>query len=559
MGLVLSYSLYSAIVLSLLYLTYKWMMAGEKYFRFNRAALWSIYGFSLLALPATKLLSSLAAQAPSATIPQVEIGEMVMTVIEDATDHGMTAFFTILLYIYMAGVVLTAIHTLWILFRLVRLISSAETVEDGRFYKVLVTSDSSVAPFSWWHYIVMSRSDWEECGDMICTHERQHLAMHHWIDLLVAQLVSIFQWYNPASWLMREELKTIHEYQADGAVIDAGVALRDYQMLLIKKAVGARFPSLANSLNHSKLKKRITMMYKSNPSASRRLRALALVPALAAAVALANTGAIASVLTGISDAEISAPENSAGKITQNAPESQTSATLAPQSEGITVVAYGSVPVKTAAVGTEATAVEAPVSAAEPATPSIEKTDEDNQIFSAVEQKPEFPGGDAAMLKYIGLHVKYPKEALEKGIEGRVVVQFVIRKDCSIGDVRIVRSIDPQLDAEAIRLIKTLPHFSSPGRLNGEPVNVWYTIPVSFKLDSGKSTTVIKQGDLADEYKISDNGLYVNKDGDRFKCIVNGEQYTGSLKDINPDDIKSITVNKTDGEAIIYIELKSNIR
>ena len=108
----------------------------------------------------------------------------------------------------------------------------------------------------------------------------------------MAQLVAVFQWYNPAAWLMREELKAVHEYQADSGVISSGVNPREYQMLLIKKAVGARFPSLANSLNHSKLKKRITMMYNPKTSASRRLRVLALAPAFAAAVLVTDISSL---------------------------------------------------------------------------------------------------------------------------------------------------------------------------------------------------------------------------------------------------------------------------
>ncbi|MCM1109943.1 MAG: energy transducer TonB [Clostridium sp.] len=106
--------------------------------------------------------------------------------------------------------------------------------------------------------------------------------------------------------------------------------------------------------------------------------------------------------------------------------------------------------------------------------------EDNHVFESVEQMPTFPGGDAALLKWIGEHVRYPAAAQENGIQGRVVVQFVVTKTGSIGEVKVVRSKDPDLDKEAVRVVKSLPKFV-PGKMNGQPVNVWYTLPVTFKL------------------------------------------------------------------------------
>lgn len=103
-----------------------------------------------------------------------------------------------------------------------------------------------------------------------------------------------------------------------------------------------------------------------------------------------------------------------------------------------------------------------------------------QVFTAVEQMPQFPGGDAALLNFLSRNINYPKEAMEDGIQGRVIVQFVVKSDGSVGDVKVIRSVDASLDREAIRLCKSLPNFS-PGRLNGKAVDVLYTLPISFKL------------------------------------------------------------------------------
>lgn len=110
----------------------------------------------------------------------------------------------------------------------------------------------------------------------------------------------------------------------------------------------------------------------------------------------------------------------------------------------------------------------------------EKKPEPEQVFQSVEQMPKFPGGDAELMKYIQEHLRYPTMAAENNIQGRVVVQFVVTKNGSIGEVKVIRSRDQDLDKEAVRVVKSLPNFI-PGRMNGQPVNVWYTLPINFKL------------------------------------------------------------------------------
>ncbi len=110
----------------------------------------------------------------------------------------------------------------------------------------------------------------------------------------------------------------------------------------------------------------------------------------------------------------------------------------------------------------------------------EKTPEPEQVFTAVEQMPAFPGGDAELMKYLSSHINYPPMAMENNIQGRVIVQFVVTKTGKVGEVKVVRGVDRDLDNEAVRVVKSLPDFI-PGRMNGQAVNVWYTLPVTFKL------------------------------------------------------------------------------
>lgn len=113
-------------------------------------------------------------------------------------------------------------------------------------------------------------------------------------------------------------------------------------------------------------------------------------------------------------------------------------------------------------------------------PKEEKKKE--EVFTHVEQMPKFPGGDAELYKFISSNLNYPAMAIENNVQGKVIVQFVVTKDGSIGNVKVVRSVDRDLDNEAIRVCKKLPKFI-PGKQNGQPVNVWYTLPVTFKLQN----------------------------------------------------------------------------
>ena len=179
--------------------------------------------------------------------------------------------------IYLAGVaavIFVTVRSIVGLHRLMRR-GRCERLDDGT---TLVRMDENVAPISWCRNIVISERDLRENGAAILAHERAHVRLHHSLDLLLVDLAGAVQWFNPAMWLLRRDLRAIHEYEADAAVIASGVDARSYQLLLIRKAVGGRWYSIANSFNHSKLKNRITMMLREKSSRRTRARALLLLP-----------------------------------------------------------------------------------------------------------------------------------------------------------------------------------------------------------------------------------------------------------------------------------------
>lgn len=299
MGHLLTYAISAAMPLLAMYIVYKWLLASENQYRYNRVVLLSMMLCAFI-LPAVNVLvqqfaSNNATDQLMSPLPQPSI----------ADDYAAqpTAWPRIALIVYLAGIAAVVIHTAIVWLRIARITASGTKIRDGR-YIIVLTDDDKVAPFSWHRYIVMSLSDYKQAGVMITAHEKQHIDRQHWIDLLLAQLIVTVNWFNPAAWLVREELKAVHEYEADKRVLDSGINARDYQMLLISKATGMKFPTVANSLNHCKLKKRMTMMMTSQASMSRRLRTLAAIPAVALAVLAINHDAVAAALDHVNNSAL---------------------------------------------------------------------------------------------------------------------------------------------------------------------------------------------------------------------------------------------------------------
>ena len=304
MGELLSYSIVSGVMLLAMYLAYRLFMARDNQHGFNRGVLLAVYAVAFLTMPVVGAIERLA--APSASqVPVVTDG--VVSAGMPAAPAPQPVWGTVLIWVFLAGMAVVLVKTAVTWVRLSRVIRSGEKVSCGG-YTLVVTDDGRYAPFSWMRYVVISRADYRDNCPAIVAHELEHVDSRHWIDLLVAQAVCIVNWFNPAAWLMRDELMLVHEYQADMAVIDAGHDAQEYQMLLIEKAVGSRFPSLANSLNHSKLKKRITMMYKEKSGAGRKFKALALVPMLALAVGVTSVPAVRAAVSTIRNSAVSVSE-----------------------------------------------------------------------------------------------------------------------------------------------------------------------------------------------------------------------------------------------------------
>ncbi|WP_299230308.1 M56 family metallopeptidase [uncultured Bacteroides sp.] len=550
MGTLLIYILKSAVCLAIFYLFYKLLMSRETFHRFNR---FSLLGLMIICsiIPFAKISME---EQPVETV-QVEMSmdeSLIMPVITDTdivtTTHNTSTMEHITIFaaiIYITGILFFAVKEI-LQFRKVLKISRKGKEEDINLYvkdntgniKLIVT-DEKVSPFSWMNRIVISRTDLEENGREILCHEIAHISNHHSIDLILADICILLQWFNPASWLIKSELQNVHEFEADETVIKNGIDAKNYQLLLIKKAVGSRLYSIANSFNHSKLKKRITMMMKKKSSPWARAKYLYVLPLAAVTVAAFAHPEISKLTDEISNVKVndfsaitenhevenvnSVSEKSViveGTIIDDAtgqPIIGASIIIQNTNNGTITDLDGKFKIETnpksvlvfSYIGKETYSVtvteeniksmkKSPIRLKD----DVQETDEivvvgygtqkeipqtstsskDENTFFIVEQMPEYPGGMSELMKYVARNIKYPADALREKKQGRVIVQFIVGKDGYTSDFKVMKSVSPSLDAEAIRVLANMPKWT-PGMQRGKTVAVKYTVPVTFKLNN----------------------------------------------------------------------------
>ena len=526
MGTFLVYILKSAVCLAMFYLFYRLLLSKETFHRFNRMALLGVMLLSCL-LPLVKVTVEQASPVNAQVLSMEDLLLMYQWNSEAVVEEGSRPFHWQegLVLVYFVGLFFVIVRHLWSLGRMLYLIrhSRCERLDNGIR---LVVHRRKLAPFSWMRYIVISETDLKESGHHILVHEMAHIHHRHSWDLLLTEACAWLQWFNPAIWLLKQELQNIHEYEADEEVLRQGINAKEYQMLLIKKAVGARLYSIANSFNHSSLKKRITMMIrkKSNPWA--RAKYLYVLPLAAVTVAAFARPEISKPLDEISSVKVNdlsaVLETYADKNVSNPAEktklkmkvvdeegkpiiaatvlvaNTTNGTLTDENGNFTLEVGSDQSIQVAYIGMS-TVTMSVKDCLKKADQTIVLTESDtkkyvkvvasapqtvvsdDQTFSVVEQMPEYPGGMRAGLEFMARNLRYPTKAREAGKQGRVIVQFVVRKDGSLSDFKVLCPVDPWLDAEAIRVISTMPKWK-PGMQDGKPVSVKFTLPVTFMLE-----------------------------------------------------------------------------
>ena len=446
MGVFFIYILKSSVCLVLFYLFFRLLLSKETFHRFNRMALLGVLFFSLL-IPCIEVTTRHQVEVQQAVLSIEQL--LLMAELETTPanvgavqETSAISWVQIVLLVYWAGILFLACRNIYSLICLFRLVHSGkhEKLEKG---VTLVVHNQEIAPFSWMKYIVISRKDLEENGREILIHEMAHIHHRHSVDLLVADICIFFQWFNPGAWLLKQELQNIHEYEADETVINEGVNAKEYQLLLIKKAVGTRLYSMANSFNHSKLKKRITMMLKEKSNPWARLKYLYVLPLAAIAVTAFARPEISEKVEEISAVKV----NDLAEIVQEKVLQDTVKVSKDEKKDALVV-----------------------------TGVKSKEEEEIVIFEVVEQMPEYPGGMSALQKY--LSEKIAGSPMKGKAGGRVMVGFTVAETGKIKDVRVLQSDEASLNQEAERIVSEMPDWI-PGKQRGRPVPVKYTVPIRF--------------------------------------------------------------------------------
>ena len=594
----LIYDLKVAVLIAAFYFCYRLLMERETMHRLNRIVLLSSILLSLVLPLCVITLHETIEVEPIQVVdhPELVITEFgpisaensVTPSIETNKMNFVKYLFqpSIIFAIFIIGLVCRLLYIANSYRHLRRMIKDSEqhSLEDG---VTLAVVDLPVAPFSWMHTIVLSRIDYEECNPSILAHERGHIQQHHSWDIVFVEVLTALQWFNPVVWLLRRDLRTVHEYEADASVLSSGSDVSQYIQLLMRKAMGTKACILANGINNSTIKKRINMMLLTKSPRYNSLKLLALLPIVGITLAL-NAKTVTDVIykndepqkqvpvkkgkknatiktgsnQGINVIEIVEPKSDDELKSYDTTLGETEPNVAviilnTKQEGeepllildgyiATIDQVRALPrdsVASVATMREIAAIrsygEKGKNGALIITTVKHQEEIDNElasqpdVFDQVAEAPEFPGGFAAMMQYLSSNIRYPEDAREAGTQGRVIVSFIVEKDGSISNARVTKPTYSSLDEEALRLVSTMPKWM-PGKQDGEAVRVKYSVPVSFRLKDNETPkpegTVMSIPVVSPEEKaeIDENG----------RITINGREVKRHLFDgSHPDDNK----------------------
>lgn len=516
----LHYDLKVALLIAVFYMFYRLLAARETFHRLNRMVLLASLALSLL-LPLCVVTVHRTVEVGSMPQPTASVG---MAEVEIVEDEGPNSMGTTLAVVYLLGLAFCLARTSINIWSVRRLVARCREVAVPSYIhgniggmRLFVADDEKVKPFSWMRTVVLSRKDYEnDLADgargqsIVLAHECGHVACRHSVDMLFVDMVVALQWFNPVVWLLRQDLRTVHEYEADARVLSQGFNAYQYLSLLVQKAAGDAGYSVANGISMSSIvSKRVIMMTKKQSSKYAWARLLYVVPIVALSLA-------ATAKTVVDYQVVGTPETLKTTPSDEVVVNETSPLVEVDSENPLLVEDEMNPMvedkKTPLVvidgqistkkldEIDAKAIEAiSVIQAETATKlwgskgengavmiTMKKGDDD-KAFEHVEKMPVFPGGDMAMMEFLSKNIKYPVEAQKKELQGRVVVSFVVEKDGSLSDVKVAKSVDPQLDEEALRVVKSMPNWT-PGMHNGKAVRVKYYVPISYQLNGPAAKT-----------------------------------------------------------------------
>ena len=435
------YLLKANVGIALFYAFYKLFCQRDTFFQWRRFALLSFLGISFI-YPLLNIQDWVKEQPAMyeladyyATWMATEEITATTPVVIDAPQ--LPSLLTIGIYLYYIGVIVMSfrfIAQLCSVFRM-RWKGTRSMIDGQRIISIPTEAD----PFSFFGWIFLYLPDLkDESRQEILKHEQTHARQWHSMDVILCELINIVCWFNPFAWLIKTEIRLNLEYLADNKVAETTSDCKLYQYHLLNLVNKNVQTGLCNNFNVSHLKHRIIMMNKKRTHTAGRIKYALFVPLAAALLIASNISCISSE----KQEEISEKQESRA------------------AEG--------------------------------------------EVFQVVEEMPEFPGGMAECMKWLGQNINYPAEAKEKGVQGRVIVQMVVEKDGTITNAKVVRGVDPLLDAEALRVVNQSPKWK-PGMQKGEAVRVKYTLPIMFRLSNDSSDS--KAAETPRKAIVDENGVH----------------------------------------------------
>lgn len=521
------------VALMLLYGFYRLTVSRDTFFGLRRLTLWLIYAVALM-VPAFNLEYWVRDTPTMVSMANVYADTFYPVVVVKAQASGIT-WMDMLLGIYWVGVAVLSLRLLWQLFSIIRLavISRKQEVEGITVH--LLKGEGSPFSFFRWIFMYPSTQDGKQLHEVM-VHECTHVSGLHSLDTLFSELFSIACWFNPFAWLMKQEVRMNLEYLADESVLSDGNARKSYQYHLLGLAYRQPKDSaqIANNFNLLPLKKRIKMMNKRRTCEIGKAKYLLFAPLAGALLMVSNIESVAreigeqipevaevqqkaeqalntdvavanpmakeviEVMNPAEAEEMEADKAAETELTKAEEAKTEEADKAAEAKAEVAKAEEAKAAEVAKAAEEAKAEEA--KAVEQAKQNAEvkvknkaqaDTTKKKKSWDCIpETMPYFPGGQELLLKYLAVNIKYPASAVKAKKQGRVIVTFIVQKDGSVTHAKIAKSIDPELDAEALRVVRAMPKWI-PGTQFGKPVNVKYTLPVKFSLQKDATTGKMK--------------------------------------------------------------------
>ena len=523
--LIIGHLLPIAATVAVLWLVYRFLFRNSNRLHFNRFFLLTSMLLAL-SMPLLGLLSGM--EVPQMAILKQNMfngmmlnevivtpdGQPVLPEVSVTTDATPSRFsvWQVMGGIYLIGVGVMTLLFLIKLGRLVALILRSPKRKMDGFTAVFTGKEQG--SFSFFRYAFFPN---EKVDPDIMRHEMSHIEHHHSWDILFAELMMILQWFNPFIYLYKKELQSLHEYQADRDVVATGVDKKNYMMLILQQCTAVDFSGMSNNFSLILTKKRIKMITRNEKAKGLWWRLLATLPVLAFLM-IANTKVTAqeqkadehTFKVSISPFEMLDDDGAPMQLRDTIfyaddgsyVKFETSDGFQPETgepcKKLTVTSYNAdgTPRNNFFITETERRGDTSTYSIEPFTFTLSEhlfeqlldiaTSEEDTVYQIVEEMPQFPGGENALMEYVSKNVVYPEEAKEKEIQGRVFIGFVVEKDGSIGEVKVLRGIGGGCDEEAVRVIKGMPKWK-PGLQKGKPVRVSYQIPIYFKLDTPQKT------------------------------------------------------------------------